>query len=128
MYNVWRKIPNGTRSRKHRISHCGNNKEAKGFGRKTGEGEIDRRTTEGFGTPQKGYKLYQGNGIFSHERGSWQCVICGKRPKYEWAQIIGLVASTHGYKSREKNEIWGIPEEEKYKEEKKTKPKKAAEF
>ena len=42
-------------------------------------------------------------------------MICGKtRPKYEWAQIIGHVAATHGHKSRGKNERWGIPEKEKY--------------
>ena len=30
-------------------------------------------------------------------------MICGKkRPKYEWAHIIGQVASTREYKSREK--------------------------
>ena len=51
--------------------------------------------------------------------GNWQCAICGMtRPKYERAQIIGHVAATHGYKSRGKNERWGIPEKEKYKGEK----------
>ena len=68
--------------------------------------------------------------ISSHKRGNWKCAICGQtRPKCEWAQIIGHVAATHGYKSREKNERWGIPEEEIYrakdKENKRTKSMKS---
>ena len=58
---------------------------------------------EGFGIPKQDYILYQGKVVFSHKRENWQCMICGEtRPKYEWAQIIGHAAATHGYKSREK--------------------------
>ena len=81
----------------------------------TGDGEIDRRTMGGFGIPHQDCNLYKEKAIFSHKRGNWQFVICGEtRPKYEWAQIIGHVAATHGYKSMGKNEGWGIPEKEKY--------------
>ena len=39
MSNVWRKIPNRTRSRKHRRSRFGNNKEAKGLKGKQEKGK-----------------------------------------------------------------------------------------
>ena len=71
------------------------------------------------------YILYQGKAVLSHKRGNWQCTICGKtRPKYERAQIIGQVEATHGYKSREKNERWGIPEQENTTKKKRRKGKK----
>ena len=80
---------------------------------------------EGFGIPKQDYILYQGKVVFIHKRENWLCMICGKtRPKYEWAQIIGHVAATHGRKSREKNERWGIPEKENTKQRKREKGRK----
>ena len=64
---------------------------------------------------KRGYKVYNGGPMFSHKREEWQCMICGTTgPKYEWAQIIGHVAATHQYKSREEYGRWGIPEKGEY--------------
>ena len=75
--------------------------------------EIDTSKMEGFGIPQQDYTLYLGKAIFIHKRENRQLMICGKtRPKCELAKIIGHLAATRGYKSRE-NERCGIPGKEK---------------
>ena len=100
--NIWGgKYLTGQDLEKHRRFQFGKKEGENGFGEQ--EKEIDRRTMEGFGIPQQDYKLYKGKTIFSRKRENWQCMIFGKtRPKYEWAQIIGHVAATHGRKSRGK--------------------------
>ena len=98
---------------KHEKFHCGNPESA--YNNNSEPGIIDRRTPYGFGIPKTDMRYFNENVLFNANTQSWNFLNCDyTRDKYQWYQVFGHVAATHGYTSRIPNERWGIQIQDKY--------------